>query len=217
MYDVKRLGNRVFGFVEGSNEYSVCITFDGDEVKSLECNCFYNANCKHEAALLHYIGEHDYLLGSSTHDELLNRIYSMDAKHLRSILAELLDDEDCKDKVIKHINDNTVDKKEISDKLDSIMAGFDYSDYAIVSDVIDFVDYDLSLLMDAGEYDCAASLFNRIADMYLFGYERINYNSEDILNDRYIRYAAIILEKDCISDDNRKKMTEYFDELYSYR
>ena len=41
---------------------------------------------------------------------------------------------------------------EISDKLDSIIAGFDYSDYAIVSDVIDFVDYNLSLLMDAGEF-----------------------------------------------------------------
>ncbi|MDO5826512.1 MAG: hypothetical protein BZ137_00295 [Methanosphaera sp. rholeuAM130] len=214
VHDVKRVGNKIFAFVEGSSSYSVCITLKNDSVKSVECNCFNDSKCKHEVALLHYIEEHEYLLSDNRDDKIVNDIYSMDKDCLQRVLIRLLEDNEYNDRITDIINEEKSDKEKIFNKLKSIMANMDYDDYMIISPIMEFIDYDINILIENGDYDCATSLLNIIVEEYLFGHIRINYNSEDMLTDKYLHYSEILLDNDEVSGENKDKMAEYVDRIY---
>ena len=212
--NVKRFDDKILATVKGQNDYYVSVTIKDDKVKDISCNCYYDANCKHEVALLNYIEEHDYLLKGD--DEIINRINNLDETALKKILIELSSSDNYKDKILEKLNYHTdIDKKEVKKKLYELMDNYLYDDNDIISDIIFFVEYDIKNIIRTGEYDFAAELLNEIVKTYLIDHGYVNYNSEDILIEQYINYYEI-LSKKTISKKNRDTMQDYYCQMTGY-
>lgn len=212
--DVKRIDDKIFAFVKGSVDYYVCVTVKEYQIKSVECNCYNDSNCKHIVALLHYIENNQYLL--EDYDEYMDRLYSMDADNLRTLLIRLLEEE-CSEDKLKHIlNEKTVDKNAVLEKLQKFMSREREYYPGVISEVLSFIDCDVHMLYKNGEYDFVAELLNMIFYEYLTGSFDINYNSEDILSDRYLSYSKILLDIDNVSEGNKKIILENVDRINGY-
>lgn len=61
----------VYAQVAGTMIYDVSIYFKDSEITSMYCDCPYGSNCKHLAATLYYIEEHQELLKKEDYNELI--------------------------------------------------------------------------------------------------------------------------------------------------
>lgn len=139
--------------VAGSKMYNVSIYFENMEISSMYCDCPYEGNCKHIAATLYYLDNHqdlmnheDYsdLISSLTYDELVEFLYE-----------ELPKNPDLANK-LKLLKNHEADSRGFHDKLENC--------FNSPVRVIDFMNEDLQNLKNAKQINLLLSLLKRIVD-----------------------------------------------------
>ena len=146
-------GSHISAQVAGSKMYNVSIYFENMEISSMHCDCPYEGNCKHIAATLYYLDNHqdlmnheDYsdLISSLTYDELVEFLYE-----------ELPKNPDLANK-LKLLKNHEADSRWFHDKLENC--------FNSPVRVIDFMNEDLQNLKNAKQINLLFSLLKRIVD-----------------------------------------------------
>ncbi len=146
---LKRRGDKVSAVVQGTADYDVEITFDGDMITDLDCDCPYAVDgnlCKHMAAVLYALEDEPLASVSAPKEDWPALLAPLSPEELRSLLLHLLqNDRTVQDKVRLYLAPQAAPlvvfraEQQLQDIVDKYSSGDDYISYEDGSDFADAV------------------------------------------------------------------------------
>lgn len=201
--------------VAGSRIYDVRINFEDSKIQSMHCNCPYEGNCKHLAALLYYVENHPELL--EMHDDVSELVLSFSHAELAEfLLNELPKNPDLLNKL--KLLKNHADDSYYENKLQKC--------YEDPLKLLKFIDDDLYDLKQANQIDLilrlSESIVNFSQEMVLYGqydvFDEIIVKIDDLMNrlantgfeDQVCDFLA-----ECILNSDDESVLDLFTDTYS--
>lgn len=143
---------------------------EGDEITDMYCSCRKNNYCKHEAAVLTFIEENDFI---ENERDFINMVKTADNNHLREYLINLLNEnpEIKKDFIRRFRKELRIDDSRYFAKLESIIDAAKGRDYAslgvhdiesLANGCLVFLNYEIDDLMRMGQYEVVIDLIVRM-------------------------------------------------------
>lgn len=159
--------------VDGYRQYNLRISFNNNDIRSMFCNCPFEGNCKHLAAVLYYADEHPEIFtqNGDIHD-IIDSVSYDDLKEF--LVIELSNDKDLYNR-FKLYSKSEIDDEFYINKL--------YKSFSNPYNVIKFIDDDFELLIQAKKYDLVLNQSKLIIKYLEELYDEHDWNSFDyILN-----------------------------------
>ena len=162
--------------VSGTNNYSVKIKWNGTNISSMSCNCPFDGNCKHIAAVMYALKEVKEPDENSL-DELKELVSKADAKIVRTFLFEILKDDEELAERFKNLttpSDKELDVEPFIKKAKKIANqcsdAYGFVDYYSISDGIEKIEQifekDLPLFLDKKQFFSACELVTKIFETF---------------------------------------------------
>jgi len=169
--------NAIEANVMGRNIYDVRISFKGDNITSMYCSCPYDDNCKHLAAVLYYVDDHQELF--SKDNDIRNLVCDSSVNDLQEFLIEELENDNDLLNRFKIFTDSDIDDDFYTKKL--------MNSFSKPVNVMRFIEEDIPVLIKSRQFDLVLKLSKSIVD-YL----------EEISNYDYDAFYIIINKLDTI-------------------
>ena len=190
--DILKVTNRsIDANVMGSNPYLLRINIKNDNIESMYCDCPYEGNCKHLAAVLYYAEEHPEIF-SKNDEDIKSIVDNTSCEDLKDFIINELSNDDNLLNRFKLFSNQSVDETYYINKLKI--------SFSSPINVINFMDEDLNILIQNRNYNLVLKLCEIIID-YL---EDLSYNHEwdsfDNILDKIDSIMIRLLESDCESD-----------------
>lgn len=170
--DIYIMDNHVNANLKKSSHFHVGISLtDDDEIGSMFCTCRKNEYCKHEAAVLTYIEENDFI---QKEKDFLKLVETADESNLRQYFRDVLNDnpEIKRDFIEKFKKEKRIDASKYFSKLEAIIESSEsYDNFArydidlLAGGIYDFILDDLYDLMRIRQYEVICDLLERIAEV----------------------------------------------------
>ncbi|MBO4515931.1 SWIM zinc finger family protein [bacterium] len=138
--------------VMGYNLYNLRIKFKDNKIESMYCNCPYEGNCKHLAAVLYYADNHPEIFNDDV-NEIINKVSCDDLKEF--LTYELSNDNDLFNRFKLFTNQDFNEGYYINKLKNSFSNSFN---------VIRFIDDDLDSLIKAEHYKLVLDLCGLIVE-----------------------------------------------------
>lgn len=190
----------------------------------VSCNCKSKYPCKHEAALIYYLEEHPELLnGSQSEADLIS---SIDEYQLREFLKnEMKRNFQLKKDFLEEFGkESVIDKQYYVDKLNQVFrSGEDryFADFGIYNidmmeyGLSEFIDNELSKILEMREHSFACSLVEKIAEI-LGDDLAVSYDSWYGIVEDFMEYVYILEDSIYLTSNERKSLERATSEIVSY-
>lgn len=162
--------------VLGTNNYSVKIKWNGSKISSMSCNCPYDGNCKHIAAVLYALKDVKKTDANSI-DNLKELVSKADAKIVSKFLFEILKDDEELAERFKNLvtpSDKELDVEPFIKRAKKIANrcsdAYGFVDYYVLFDRIEKIEEvfekDLRLFLDKKQFLSACELVTKIFEAF---------------------------------------------------
>lgn len=189
----------------------------------ISCTCDLKKPCKHEAALMYYLEKHLELLENTS--EISKLINLADENQLRKFLiSEINQNPELKNHILTEFGSEELDKEYYLNKLGKVFRSGEDRDFVyheiynldmMALGLSEFMENEITKLLNAGEHSFAVELLEKIADL-LSDDLSVSHDSWYDLAEEFMEYYYILIDSIYLTENEMESFEKSVRGVGSY-